>query len=112
MAEPRKPDESVSLGVLHNNPGEAVDRVRYQDRHIEVTRKGRPAAMLVPIGWWRRAVIALDHAAELTADDIEAWHENDETGAPDDPAEVEVEHQGQAAAPAEVTPPTGEQATP
>jgi len=100
MGTIRQPDETVTLRTLHGSAGGPVDRVRYQDKHIQITRSGKPVAMLVPIGWWRRANVALDRAAELTDADIDAWHENDETGAPD-------EHQHQDHAPADEPGPPG-----
>jgi prevent-host-death family protein len=51
MARPKQPDESLSI-VEARNLGPVVDRVRLQGKHIELTRNGKPAAIVVPVEWW------------------------------------------------------------
>lgn len=73
MTEHVVPDESIPTSELSRNVGAVLDRVRIAGKHIEATRKGKPAAMLVPVDWWERACTAMaivtGPADNLTADE-------------------------------------------
>jgi len=96
MTSTRQPDESLSITAFTRGPGAVIDRVRMQARHVQLTRNGTPAVVLVPWAWWQAQTA--DNGP--TADDIAAWHEHDETGAPD-------EYQDQDHAPADEPGPPG-----
>jgi prevent-host-death family protein len=50
MAEPLS--NPVGTRELKTRLSEYVAEVQYRGQHIEVTRNGRPAAMLVPVEWY------------------------------------------------------------
>lgn len=68
--DPIRPDESVSLRDLSRTPGEVIDRVRLVGRHIEVTRQGKPAAVVVPVQWWEAANRLICGGAERNDKDL------------------------------------------
>lgn len=69
MDQLRFPGESVTVHGMKNNPGAPVDRVRLQGKHIQITRYGKPAAMLVPVEWWQLANAAMTAAPADESDE-------------------------------------------
>ncbi len=69
---PTTPDESVNLWAFGRTPGAAIDRVRISGVHLQITRNGRPAAVIVPADWWARAArLMAEHAGAEPSPDAE-----------------------------------------
>lgn len=43
--------ESYGIEEARNQLGDLVERVRISGEHITLTRYGKPAVILVPVGW-------------------------------------------------------------
>jgi len=43
--------DSYGIEEARNQLGDLVERVRVGGEHINVTRYGKPAAVIVPVGW-------------------------------------------------------------
>ncbi|MGP4112358.1 hypothetical protein ACTWP5_15780 [Streptomyces sp. 4N509B] len=48
-----------------------LDAVEYESAHVAITRYGRTAGLLVPVGWYRTAIDALTVGVEDTVGDRE-----------------------------------------
>lgn len=65
----KQPDESLSVYDTGRNLSEVINRVRLQSKHVEITRNGTPAAMVVPVDWWGKAAAAAE-APEINASEL------------------------------------------
>jgi prevent-host-death family protein len=61
MTDTNPPDESLPITDTARNVGAVIDRVRFQGKHVQITRNRKRAAMIVPIEWYDRAIVATPH---------------------------------------------------
>ncbi len=69
--------ESYGIHELQRRPGEILDQVERDGRPAVVTRHGKPAAVLLPIGTFEDWVLANapEHVSDLRAADKDVLHD-------------------------------------
>lgn len=65
--------ESIGIERARQQLGELVDRARLAGHHTLVTRQGKPAAVIVPVGWHRAAQAFTTAVLALARDADGRW---------------------------------------